>query len=136
MDRAAPGRRGRRCKSLREEMLEAGDREQNARIGGFSDDFFEALGVRIAEIRGASPWRVFRYRFPWLLADIGTGTAFAPAAGAFEATLAGQPRDRIFSDHGARLNESVSMQSMTLTIQALRVTADARWFLETCAAKL
>src|SRR5205823_2437706 len=54
-----------------EEMLEAGDREERAHpVPAFSsDDIFEALGVRLAQLRGASPWRAFRYRFPWLLAS-------------------------------------------------------------------
>src|SRR5436189_551846 len=49
-----------------EEMLEMGDGKEQlptATIPG--DDVFEALGFRLAQIRGASPWRVFRYRFPW-----------------------------------------------------------------------
>src|SRR5229473_4895386 len=29
--------------------------------GGVHDDFFEALGFHLAEVRDASPWRVFRY---------------------------------------------------------------------------
>ncbi len=98
-----------------EEMLEAGDREERAHpVPAFSsDDIFEALGVRLAQLRGASPWRAFRYRFPWLLATVGAGTACALLAGVFG------------------LNESVSTQSMTLTIQALRVSPPSRrWFLE------
>jgi magnesium transporter len=48
------------------EMLEAGDREEERPIvASLGDDVFEALGFRLAQIRGASPWRVFRYRFPW-----------------------------------------------------------------------
>src|SRR3984893_2032866 len=48
------------------------------------DDFFEALGFHLAEVRDASPWRAFRYRFPWLLATIAGGTICAMLAGAFE----------------------------------------------------
>ena len=46
-----------------EEMLEAGEREEEKHQPTPSEDIFEALGVRLAQIRGASPWRVFRYRF-------------------------------------------------------------------------
>jgi len=115
-----------------EEMLEAGDREeQRGATPALSDDVFEALGFRLAQIRGASPWRVFRYRFPWLLATVGAGTACALLAGAFEATLAGSLVIAFFLTMVLGLNESVSMQSMTLTIQALRVNAPTRrWFLE------
>jgi magnesium transporter len=116
-----------------EEMLEAEDREERAHpVPAFSsDDIFEALGVRLARLRGASPWRAFRYRFPWLLATVGAGTACALLAGAFEATLAGSLVVAFFLTMVLGLNESVSTQSMTLTIQALRVSPPSRrWFLE------
>jgi magnesium transporter len=115
-----------------EEMLEAGDRDEPRPAAPMpSDDVFEALGFRLAQIRGASPWRVFRYRFPWLLATVGAGTACAVLAGAFEATLAGSLVVAFFLTMVLGLNESVSMQSMTLTIQALRVnTLTKRWFLD------
>jgi len=115
-----------------EEMLEAGEREEEVHRGPpVSDEVFEALGFRLAQIRGASPWRVFRYRFPWLLATVVAGTACALLAGAFEATLANSLVIAFFLTMVLGLNESVSMQSMTLTIQALRVnTLTRRWFLE------
>jgi magnesium transporter len=115
-----------------EEMLEMGDGKEQlppATVPG--DDVFEALGFRLAQIRGASAWRAFRYRFPWLLATVGAGTACAVLAGAFEATLARSLVVAFFLTMVLGLNESVSMQSMTLTIQALRVnTLTRRWFLD------
>src|SRR5207248_1448104 len=59
-----------------EEILEAGDgtaREGGSSITQVSPDFFEALGFHIEQIRGASPWRVFRFRFPWLLVTVAGG---------------------------------------------------------------
>jgi magnesium transporter len=114
-----------------EEMLEAGDREEERRsVAHVADDVFEALGFRLAQIRGASPWKVFRYRFPWLLATVGAGTACALLAGFFETTLAGSLVVAFFLTMVLGLNESVSMQSMTLTIQALRAnTLTRQWFL-------
>jgi magnesium transporter len=114
-----------------EEMLEAGEREDERRtVANVADDVFEALGFRLEQIRGASPWRVFRYRFPWLLATVVAGTACALLAGAFEATLAGSLVIAFFLTMVLGLNESVSMQSMTLTIQALRAnTLTRHWFL-------
>jgi magnesium transporter len=114
-----------------EEMLEMGEREEERRSAAhMADDVFEALGFRLAQVRGASPWRVFRYRFPWLLATVAAGTACALLAGAFEATLAGSLVIAFFLTMVLGLNESVSMQSMTLTIQALRAnTLTRRWFL-------
>src|SRR2546421_2943621 len=113
-----------------EEMLEMGEREDERRsVAHVADDVFEALGFRLAQVRGASPWRVFRYRFPWLLATVGAGTACALLAGAFETTLAGSLVIAFFLTMVLGLNESVSMQSMTLTIQALRAnTLTRRWF--------
>jgi magnesium transporter len=114
-----------------EEMLEAGEREEEQHHVAPSEDVFEALGVRLAQIRGASSWRVFRYRFPWLLTTVAAGTACALLAGAFEATLANSLVIAFFLTMVLGLNESVSMQSMTLTIQALRVQAPTRaWFLQ------
>src|SRR6267143_7231355 len=41
-----------------EEMLEAGEREDERRsVAHVADDVFEALGFRLAQVRGASPWR-------------------------------------------------------------------------------
>lgn len=114
-----------------EEMLEMGEREEERRSAAHvADDVFEALGFRLSQIRGASAWRVFRYRFPWLLATVAAGTACAVLAGAFEATLANSLVVTFFLTMVLGLNESVSMQSMTLTIQALRAnTLTRRWFL-------
>ncbi len=121
-----------------EEMLEMGEREDEKRtVAQVADDVFEALGFRLAQVRGASPWRVFRYRFPWLLATVGAGTACALLAGVFETTLAGSLLIAFFLTMVLGLNESVSMQSMTLTIQALRAnTLTGRWFLHNLRREL
>jgi magnesium transporter len=121
-----------------EEMLEMGEREDEKRtVAQVADDVFEALGFRLAQVRGASPWRVFRYRFPWLLATVGAGTACALLAGVFETTLAGSLVITFFLTMVLGLNESVSMQSMTLTIQALRAnTLTRRWFLHNLRREL
>jgi magnesium transporter len=79
-------------------------------------DTFEALGFHIAQARGASPWKAFRLRFPWLLATI-------------EHTLAGVVVVAFFLALVLALAEAVSIQSMTLTLQALRATKpDWKWF--------
>lgn len=96
---------------------------------GMRDDFFEALGFHLAQVRDASPWRVFRYRFPWLLVTVTGGTISAILAGAFEATLAHSLIIAFFLTMVLGLNESVSMQSMSVTIQALRsAPLTWRWF--------
>ncbi len=112
-----------------EEILQGG--EEGPPSVAPNEDVFEALGFHLAQIRGASPFRVFRYRFPWLLATVAAGTGCALLAGAFEATLAQSLIITFFLTMVLGLNESVSMQSMTVTIQALRVARlTRRWFME------
>ena len=113
-----------------EEMLQAGESEDRHRPAApMHDDIFEALGLHLAQIRGASPWRVFRFRFPWLLVTVTAGTACALLTGAFEATLARSLVLAFFLTMVLGLNESVSAQSMSVTIQALRsATVTWQWF--------
>jgi magnesium transporter len=104
-----------------EEILEAGESEDRYRATApVGPEFFEALGFRIEQIRGASPWRSFRYRFPWLLVTVTGGTLSAILARFFEATLARSLVLAFFLTMVLALNESVSMQSMSVTIHALR----------------
>lgn len=95
------------------------------------DTFFESLGFHLDQVRGASPWKAFRLRFPWLLTTIGSGTLAAMLAGAFEETLARAIVLSFFLALVLALAESVSIQSMTLTLQALRSAKPTwRWFIE------
>src|SRR3984893_2187140 len=112
-----------------EEILEAGESEDRHRSAApVGPEFFEALGFHIEQIRGASPWRVFRFRFPWLLVTVTGGTLSAILAGFFQATLARSLVLAFFLTMVLGLNESVSAQSMSVTIHALRsVTVTWRW---------
>src|SRR4030095_3527676 len=114
-----------------EEILEAGESESRAvgsPLAQVSSQFFAALGFHIEQIRGASPWRVFRFRFPWLLVTVTGGTLSALLAHFFEATLARSLVLAFFLTMVLALNESVSMQSMSVTIHALRsVSVTKRW---------
>ena len=108
-----------------EEML--GERDEQTRPATpVRDDVFEVLGFHLEQIRGASPWRAFRFRFPWLLATVTAGTICAILAGAFEATLARSLVIAVFLTMVLGLNESVSAQSMSVTIQMLR-SAPVTW---------
>ena len=109
-----------------EEILEADAGEAREAGSPVSSEFFEALGFHIEQIRGASPWRVFRFRFPWLLVTVAGGTLSAILAGLFEATLAHSLVLAFFLTMVLGLNESVSMQSMSVTIHALR-SAQVTW---------
>ena len=123
---------------FRQEVLEAGDREREGElVKPPGEEFFHALGFSLSQVRGASPLRVFRYRFPWLLATVLSGTICALLAGAFETTIASSLVIAFFLTLVLGLNESVSMQTMSVTIQALRSAAvNKRWFLHTFRREL
>jgi len=87
-----------------------------------TDELFERIGFRVSQVRDALPVRAFRFRFPWLLATIGSGTICALLASAYEVTLAKSLVLAFFLTMVLGLGESVSIQSMTVTIQALRAT--------------
>ncbi len=94
------------------------------------EEVFELIGFHVSQVRDASPLKAFRFRFMWLLATIGSGTICALLASAYEATLAKSIILAFFLTLILGLGESVSMQSMTVTIQALRSRPmNLRWYL-------
>jgi magnesium transporter len=112
-----------------EELLQAGESEDAHRTAPVRDDIFEALGFHLEQVRGASAWRLFRFRFPWLLVTVAGGTMCALLSGFFEATLSRSLVIAFFLTMVLGLNESVSAQSMTVTIQNLRsASVTWRWF--------
>lgn len=114
-----------------EEVLDLGAEPEKV------DDVFEAIGFRVSQVRGASPWQAFQVRFPWLLATIGSGTAGALLAGIFEETLARAIVVAFFLALVLALAESVSIQSMTVTLQALRnVRPTMNWFARAAGREL
>lgn len=91
---------------------------------------FETLGFQVSQVRDASPWRAFRIRFPWLLTTVVSGTFCAFLAGHYQLTLAKSLVIAFFLTMILGLGESVSIQSMTVTIQALRNSHPTpRWYL-------
>jgi magnesium transporter len=105
------------------EVFDIAEREQ-------TDEVFESLGFRVSQVREASPLKAFRFRFPWLLTSIASGVLCAVLVGAFEMTLAKSIVLAFFLALVLGLGESVSIQSMTLTIQALRFTKpEMRWYI-------
>jgi magnesium transporter len=106
-----------------DEVFDLAEREQ-------SDAIFEAMGFRLAQVRDASPLRAFRYRFPWLVATIASGSLCALLTSAFAVTLGQCLVLAFFLTLVLGLGESVSIQSMTVTIQALRAERPSRrWYL-------
>jgi len=94
-----------------------------------SEAVFETIGFRIYQIKGASAFQAFRYRFPWLIATIASGVLCALMSSRFENVLASSLILSFFLTLVLGLGESVSMQSMTVTIQALRVQHPTfKWF--------
>jgi magnesium transporter len=108
-----------------QEVFDIAQREQH-------EDVFETIGFHVEQVRGARPLKAFRYRFPWLLATIGSGTACALLASAYALTLAQSLVIAFFLTLVLGLGESVSTQSMAVTIQALRSSRPTlRWYFET-----
>jgi magnesium transporter len=83
------------------------------------DAIFDAIGLHLSEMREVTPFRALRFRFPWLLATLGSGTVAALLGKLYEATLARSLILVFFLSLVTGLGESVSMQSVTLTIQGL-----------------
>lgn len=106
-----------------DEVFDIAEREQ-------MDGVFEAIGFRVSQVRDASPLRAFRFRFPWLLTTLISGTFCAFLAGAYKLTLAKSLVIAFFLTMILGLGESVGIQSMTLTIQSLRNHKPTRqWYL-------
>lgn len=94
------------------EVFEMSDEESH-------DEIFETIGLHVEQLRNAAPLTAFRVRFPWLLGTIASGVMCAFLAGAFEQTLAHALAITFFLPLVLGLNESVAMQSMTLSLQSL-----------------
>lgn len=94
--------------------------------GGNTDDLFQLIGVHLAEARQASPWGSFRSRFPWLLCNVGGGILAAFLAGIFERELQSVVALALFIPVVLALAESVSIQSVSLTLQVMH-NKQATW---------
>jgi len=82
-----------------------------------SEDVFQLIGVRLAEVREANLPAAFRGRFPWLMCNIAGGLACALLAAWHEEVLANVVVLAMFIPIVLALAESVSIQSLTLTLQ-------------------
>jgi len=83
-----------------------------------SNDIFQLIGVRIAQVQRAPLGTHFARRFPWLLCNIGGGLACALIGGFFQAVLDQVILLALFIPVVLALAESVSIQALTLTLQA------------------
>jgi magnesium transporter len=82
-----------------------------------AEDLFQLIGVRLASVDAAGPWRAFRSRFPWLLCNVGGGLACAAVSDVFSGVLAKVVALAFFVPIVLALAESVSIQSLTLALQ-------------------
>nr|HPK53618.1 magnesium transporter [Smithellaceae bacterium] len=95
-----------------QEMLDFEEREHVHSV-------FDTLGIQVSELQTKSVWQAFRYRFPWLLATITSGTICAILVGLFQATLAESLILAFFLTLVLGLGESVAMQTMAITVHAI-----------------
>lgn len=113
-----------------QEMIDLEEREQVHSV-------FDTLGVQVSELRNKSPWSVFRYRFPWLVATITSGTVCALLVGFFQATLAESLILAFFLTLVLGLGESVSMQTMAITVHFMHHRASRPgWYFEALRREL
>ncbi|MCX6967495.1 MAG: magnesium transporter [Verrucomicrobia bacterium] len=106
-----------------DEVLEGSEPQEQ------EQDVFEVLGFHLSQARNAAPLQALRFRFPWLVATILSGTVCALITGLFEETLKELLVLTFFLPLVFGLGESVSMQSMAISIQALRVNRPTlKWY--------
>lgn len=114
-----------------DELLEEKDNEEEELEKYNYDAIFETIGFRINEIKNASPLKAWQIRFPWLIATVTSGIICALLTGIFQATLAESIILVFFFTLALGLGESISIQSMTVSIQTLRTTKPTlSWFLK------
>lgn len=87
--------------------------------GGLSDDLFQLVGVHLTRARQLSPLAAFRMRFPWLMCNITGGIVAAFLSGVFQQEIERAVTLALFIPVVLALAESVSIQSISLTLQVL-----------------
>lgn len=93
------------------------------------EELFERIGFHVAEVQSASSFKAFRLRMPWLVATLGGGICCALISGCYEATLTTRIILAFFLTLVLGLSESVSAQSVTVTVETLRGRTPNRiWF--------
>jgi len=83
-----------------------------------AQDVFQLIGLHLS--RSAKLWSGFLDRFPWLIANMAGGLLAAIIATVYEWLISRVIVLALFMPVVLALSESVSMQSVTLTLQSLR----------------
>jgi magnesium transporter len=95
---------------------ELGDIDRSERY----DELFQLVGVHLTTAYQGTPLAAFRYRFPWLICNIVGGIIAAFIVGLFEGELKSVAALALFIPVVLAVAESVSIQSLSLTLQLLR----------------
>ena len=83
-------------------------------------DIFQMIGMYLEEGKKPSPWHGFRSRMPWIFCNMFGGFACAIISRIFELVLAKVLLLAMFIPLVLTLSESISMQSMTQSMQLLK----------------
>lgn len=81
------------------------------------EDLFQIIGIHTTE--AGSAWHAFRDRFPWLLTNVAGGLICAFVTGLYQELIDAAVVLALFIPVVLALSESVSIQSVTLTLQTL-----------------
>jgi magnesium transporter len=95
-----------------DELTNLGDAAQQ-------DDLFQTIGVHLTDGRQDTPLFAFRRRFPWLGCNLAAGILAAFLSGLYETVLGQVVVLTFFIPVVLNLAESVSSQSVSLSLQAL-----------------
>lgn len=83
------------------------------------NDLFQLMGLSVQQLKKGGVWPSFNARAPWLMLNIGSGLVCAAVAAVFQEVLGKFLLLAMFIPLVLTLSESISMQSMTLTLQYL-----------------
>jgi magnesium transporter len=84
-----------------------------------ASNVFQLIGVHISLGKSISSWAGFKSRFPWLLCNLSSGLVCALIASSYELLISKIAILAMFITVVLAMAESVSIQSMTLTVQVL-----------------
>lgn len=84
-----------------------------------STDLFQVLGLKLEEGKGLTTWQMYRIRMPWIFCNMIGGFACAIISRVFELVLLKVIILAMFIPLVLTLSESISMQSMTYSLQLL-----------------
>jgi len=101
------------------------------------DDIFQTVGIKASVVRYLTPATAFRHRFPWLVPTLFSGIACAILTSFFEQTIADSIILTFFLTLVLGLGESVSIQTLTITIRRLHIEKPSwKWYSQSVVKEL